>query len=288
MHAVMIDNISKKYSGKKLKNFYAVNSLSLNIEKGEVFGFLGPNGAGKSTTIKAIMGLITPDSGEITINGIPSGKTESRRLIGYLPENPSFFDTLSGREYLRFVGRSFTMTATDINDAINRHCSYLELTDALNRPIRSYSKGMVQRLGIAQTLIHDPEIFILDEPMSGLDPVGRAMVKDIIIDLKKQGKTVFFSTHITSDVEKVCDRVAILKAGKLCMLESVADTQANTLAGYQIRFTSGNTDVVEELFVQTDVLSSTISRIESSGSRIIVVEPVRKGLEELFLQVIKG
>lgn len=288
MHAVMIDNISKKYSGKKFKNFFAVNSLSLNIVKGEVFGFLGPNGAGKSTTIKAIMGLITPDSGEITINGIPSGKTDSRRLIGYLPENPSFFDTLSGREYLRFVGRSFAMTATDINDAINRHCSYLELTDSLNRPIRSYSKGMVQRLGIAQTLIHDPEIFILDEPMSGLDPVGRAMVKDIIIDLKKQGKTVFFSTHITSDVEKVCDRVAILKAGKLCLLESVADTQANTLAGYQIRFTSGNAEVVEELFVQTDVLSSTISRIESSGSRIIVVEPVRKGLEELFLQVIKG
>ena len=288
MYAIEILNISKKYIGKRFKSKIAVDSLDLGIYRGEVLGFLGPNGAGKSTTIKSIMGLVVPDTGSVVINGLAAIKAESRRSVGYLPENPSFYDTLSGREYLHFVGRAFDMEAASIKTAVEESACRLDLEDALNRPIRSYSKGMVQRLGLAQTLIHDPDIFVLDEPMSGLDPIGRAMVKEIILDLKQKGKTVFFSTHITSDVERVCDRVAVLKNGKLRMLANVGETLASSLAGYSIRFSKAGTDIIEDIFSSPADLRLKISQIETAGGVVQLVEPVRKGLEELFLELIKG
>ncbi|NCP04398.1 MAG: ABC transporter ATP-binding protein, partial [Deltaproteobacteria bacterium] len=198
MNAIEINNLFKVFRGKKLARVEALKDLSLAIPKGEVFGFLGPNGAGKSTTIKTLMGLIRPTSGRVRLMGLDVTDARSRLLVGFLPENPAFYDFLSAREYLQFVGRTFKMEPALLKKRIEEVLERFDLVAAAKRPMRGYSKGMVQRLGLAQTLVHDPDLYILDEPMSGLDPLGRALVKDLIKELKQKGKTVFFSSHITS------------------------------------------------------------------------------------------
>lgn len=189
--AIAIDSISKTYIGKKRVRVEALKNVSLTVGLGEVFGFLGPNGAGKSTTIKCLVGLMRPTKGTATIMGESIPSIASRRNIGYLPENPSFYDYLSAEEYIRFVGSAFQMPADELTRKSEEVLKLLELWDARKRPIRSYSKGMVQRVGLAQVLVHDPDVFILDEPMSGLDPLGRSLVKEIISDLKRRGKRYF-------------------------------------------------------------------------------------------------
>lgn len=210
----------KEFSNKKIE---ALKSLSLDINEGEVFGFLGPNGAGKSTTIKLMLNLIRPTSGTLSIAGKSVSQKSVRRMIGYLPENPYFYDHLSAKELLWFGGKSCDMSDSAIEERTTSLLKSLDLFNAMNRPLRSYSKGMVQRAGLALALIHDPKILILDEPMSGLDPMGRKKVFDLILMLKKEGKTVFFSSHILHDIERLCDRAAILINGNLARLINVKE-----------------------------------------------------------------
>jgi len=202
MQAIEITELCKVFKGKKGAVVEALKGISLSVGQGEVFGFLGPNGAGKSTTIKCLMGLLKPTFGSASIMGRPISDPAARQAVGYLPENPAFYEYLTAEEYLLFVGRVFKMPEALLARRTEEMLKLLELWDARRRQMRGYSKGMVQRLGLAQTLIHDPDVYILDEPMSGLDPIGRALVKEIILDLKKRGKCVFFSTHITDDVER--------------------------------------------------------------------------------------
>jgi len=203
------------------KEVYALKSLTLNVEEGEVFGFLGPNGAGKSTAIKLLLNLIRPTSGTVSINGKDVSGRDVRRNIGFLPENPYFYDHLSAKELLWFGGKSCDMDNLAIQERTETLLKELDLIEAMNRPLRSYSKGMVQRAGLALALIHDPKILILDEPMSGLDPMGRRKVFELILRLKGEGKTIFFSSHILHDIERLCDRAAILINGSLKRLINV-------------------------------------------------------------------
>jgi ABC-2 type transport system ATP-binding protein len=284
MNAVEISHLSKSYPGKKLGKVAALHDLSLEIPSGEVFGFLGPNGAGKSTTIKIVMGLLRPGSGSVRVMGCPVQSVESRRKVGYLPENPSFYDFLTAREYLAFVGRTFGMDDAAIRSQSSRVLELLDLEGAADRPIRGYSKGMVQRLGLAQAMVHDPDLYILDEPMSGLDPVGRALVKEIIKDLKGRGKTVFFSTHITADIETVCDRVGIVAGGRLRSVDSVANILQSGVVGYLIE--ASRAGVSEELQVERDRLQEQLSQLLETGAVIERIEPVRKDMEAFFLDII--
>lgn len=285
MNALDIQGLSKNFKGKKRQTIEALKALSLTIEHGEIFGFLGPNGAGKSTTIKCLMGLIRPTSGSAFIMGEPIGSEASRRNVGYLPENPAFYDYLTAEEYLRFVGKTFKMPTDLLTRRAEEALKLLELWDARKRPIRGYSKGMVQRVGLAQVLIHDPELYILDEPMSGLDPIGRALVKEIILDLKKRGKSVFFSTHITDDVEKVCDRVGVLLHGELKLVERVDAIMLQGIIGYQVQIKSVD-GVVQDYDLAKNQLGSFLSEQVAVGHEVLLVEPRRKNLEDLFLSLV--
>jgi len=287
MYALYMQGLSKSFKGKKRQTVEALKGVSLSIEQGEVFGFLGPNGAGKSTTIKCLMGLIRPTSGTASIMGEAIGSEASRRNVGYLPENPAFYDYLTADEYLQFVGKTFKMPDALLTRRSAEVLKQLELWDARKRPIRGYSKGMVQRVGLAQVLIHDPDVYILDEPMSGLDPIGRALVKEIIVDLKKRGKSVFFSTHITDDVEKVCDRVGILLHGELKMVDRVDAIMSRGIVGYQVRLKDADGTVLDEE-VPKELLDRFLAEQVARGREIVLVEPRRKNLEDFFLSLVHG
>lgn len=297
--AVSIDNLSKTFRGKKRSVVDALTRLDLTIQEGEVFGFLGPNGAGKSTTIKILMGLINTTSGSASLMGVPVASAQCRLNVGYLPENPALYDFLTASEYLEFVGRSFRMPASLINSRSAEVLERLQLTEAAKRPVRSYSKGMVQRLALAQALLHDPDLYILDEPMSGLDPIGRSLVKDIIRELKQRGKTVFFSTHITADVEAVCDRVGIIVKGKLELLDYVEKIMQSGIVGYTVQvngshdLSSGFPQCVKvgdlwEYSVQKDKFNDFVAQVAANGDKIELIETRRRDLEEFFLEIVKG
>jgi len=301
MNAIEIAGLCKQFKGKKMARVDALKDLDLQIAQGEIFGFLGPNGAGKSTTIKCLMGLIRPTSGTATIMGEETGSVASRAKIGFLPENPAFYDYLSAEEYLRFVGKTFKMPEALLTRRTEETLKQLELWDARKRPMRGYSKGMVQRVGLAQTLIHDPDLYILDEPMSGLDPIGRALVKEIILDLKKRGKSVFFSTHITDDVEKVCDRVGVIVKGRLEALDSVENIVRKGIEGYvvQTRLDRGNHDALGgfditrknetfvEYFVPVTGFNDFMALAGVNSVEVTLVETKRKDLESFFLEIVE-
>jgi len=288
MNAIETAVLCKTYKGKKFTTVEALKSLDLVVPKGEIFGFLGPNGAGKSTTIKVLLGLIRPTSGSARIMGIDIHSNESRRKVGYLPENPAFYDYLTAEEYLTFVGRAFAMPDDLLRQERERVLKQLELWDARKRAIRSYSKGMVQRVGLAQVLIHDPDVYILDEPMSGLDPLGRALVKEIMLELKARGKCVFFSTHITADVETVCDRVGIILKGELKSVEQVDKIMTEGVIGYNLRIRPHNHSGIVERYVPKEELPTVMQELFTAGDEISLIEPSRKSLEDFFLDIVKG
>lgn len=283
--AIDIADLAKTYRNKKMAKVNALRDLTLQIAPGEVFGFLGPNGAGKSTTIKILTGQIRATQGSARLFGVPVGEVAARRRLGYLPENPAFYDYLTAREYLAFVGKVFSMSPDAIKTQSALVLDRLDLTAAANRPIRSYSKGMVQRLGLAQTLLHDPDLYILDEPMSGLDPIGRALVKDIISELKKRGKTVFFSTHITADVEAVCDRLGVIVGGKLRAVDTVSAVLHKSLSGYRIHSIAVDGTLMD-MSVGVDELQPQLQQLVAAGVRIERIEPQRQDLEKFFLRVV--
>jgi ABC-2 type transport system ATP-binding protein len=214
MPAIDFDHISKTFR-HGIRRQSALKEMSLSIHRSEIFGFLGPNGAGKSTAIKILLNFIRPDKGSVWIEGLEVGKDPFQHYIGYLPETPCFYENLSGLETLWFAGKASGMDGQRIKDHTEEVLRRLDLEKAGAWPVRTYSKGMKQRLGLAMALIHDPHIYILDEPMSGLDPLGRRLITEVILGLRQQGKTVFFSSHILSDVERLCDRIGILNKGEL-------------------------------------------------------------------------
>lgn len=297
--AISVENLSKSYKGKRLQTVRALTQATFKVAQGEIFGFIGPNGAGKSTTIKILVGLIRANAGQAQVFGVPVTEPKARLKVGYLPENPAFYDFLTAQEYLRFVGQAFKMSDEKIRSESTRVLEFLDLTSAAKRPIRSYSKGMVQRLGLAQTLLHDPDLYILDEPMSGLDPLGRALVKDIILDLKMRGKTVFFSTHVTADVERVCDRVGVIVGGVFREERVVDELLREGIDGYFCRV-RGITDLlarqlnatscgegVFQLFVERSGFDNFATELLQGGGSFDLIEPRRRDVEEYFLNLVK-
>lgn len=227
--SISIHHLNKTYKNTfGIKSSPAIEALNLSVSKGESFGFLGPNGAGKSTVIKMMMDFIRCDSGVITINGVDVTSPAARKDIGFLSENPSFYDHLSAEEILQFGGRIAGMNEGVLLTRIEALLERMLLSHARRKPLRTYSKGMVQRTGLALAMIHDPALCILDEPMSGLDPMGRKLVTDVILDMRRAGKTIFFSSHILSDVEKLCDRVGVLNKGKLLFCGPIDELKAQT------------------------------------------------------------
>ncbi len=283
----------------------ALDDLNLVVEKGEVFGFLGPNGAGKTTTLKILMNLIRPTSGRARILGEPPGSVSVQRRIGYLPENPYFYDYLTPEEFLRYMGRIFGLKGDILNRKVDELLESVGLTRARKLQLRKFSKGMVQRIGIAQAIINDPQVAFLDEPMSGLDPLGRREVRQVISTLKSRGVTVFFSSHILPDVETLCDRVAIMNRGRLQATGALQDILKVSIQGHEIILAGVGPKAKEELGksceqvtdlgdrlclrVKTQAqVSSVLSGALSQGAELISINPIRCSLEDYFFKEVTG
>src|ERR1700693_913712 len=236
--AIETQNLTKEYpyGFLHLKRKTSLENLTMQVEDGEVFGFLGPNGAGKSTTIKLLMGIIFPTAGSAQILGKPVSDVSMHRDIGYLPEQPYFYDYLTAAEVLDYFARFHGFSAAERKERVQKMLRKVGLETAGKIQLRKFSKGMWQRVGLAQAIVHDPKLLILDEPMSGLDPVGRREVRDIILELKRDGKTVMFSTHILSDAEVLCDRVAVIVGGKLRGVGATGEMVGMKTEGLEILF----------------------------------------------------
>jgi ABC-2 type transport system ATP-binding protein len=300
--AIEIDGLTKDYyTGFWRKRPHrALDGLTLQVEAGEVFGFLGPNGAGKSTTLKLLMGLMFPTAGTARILGRSIEDVSMHRQIGYLPEQPYFYDYLTGRELLDYFARFFGYGPTERRERVERFLERVGLSAAGNIQLRKYSKGMLQRVGIAQAILHDPQVVFLDEPMSGLDPVGRREVRDIILDLRKHGRTVFFSTHILSDAEMLCDRVAVLLAGKLQGVGSPSEILDVGVQGMEILFelpqgralppdlADQTTQTGSRLRVEVpeEELYAALERLHLRQARILSVTPIKPTLEDYFFRLV--
>jgi ABC-2 type transport system ATP-binding protein len=284
----------------------ALDALTLEIPQGEVFGFLGPNGAGKSTTLKLLMQLIYPSSGRAEILGRPVGDLAARRRIGFLPENPYFYDNLTAEEVLSYFAGLFGYRGPDRRRRVAACLDDVGIGPERRLQLRRFSKGMVQRVGLAQALINEPEVVFLDEPMSGLDPLGRRQVRELILGLRSRGCTVFFSSHVLSDAEALCHRVAILARGRLVASGSVAemvdfnvrgwelvvadlpDAAAETLRATMRRVTrlAGNR---YELQLPPEISPERLmAELATMGARLVSINPLRQSLEDVFLEHVSG
>lgn len=299
MFAIEIQGLSKDYAvgfwKKQLRP--ALKPLNLGVETGETFGFLGPNGAGKTTTLKLLMGIIFPTSGSATILGRDFLDPEVKRKVGFLPEQPYFYDYLSAPELLDYYARLSGVPADVRKRRIVELLGRVGLSDVGNKQLRKFSKGMLQRVGIAQTIIHDPEIVFLDEPMSGLDPVGRHEVRELIQSLKDDGKTIFFSTHILSDAEALCDRVAVIHKGELRGVGVVNDFRSSVAEKTEVIWLGAGAlaavqDVVAEPHITGDTVRATVQsgdldrlleKLRQQRTRLISVTPIHRTLEDYFL-----
>jgi ABC-2 type transport system ATP-binding protein len=300
--AIEIENLTKEYPHGflNLKKKTSLEGLNMQVETGEVFGFIGPNGAGKSTAIKLLMRLIFPTSGSARILGRPISEIEMHRDIGYLPEQPYFYDYLTAAELLDYFARIHEIAAADRKERVQQMLKKVGLETAGKIQLRKYSKGMLQRVGMAQAILHDPKVVILDEPMSGLDPVGRREVRDIILELKREGKTVMFSTHILSDAEMLCDRVGVIVGGKLRGVgapEQLVDVKTQ---GMEILFEltgqstapllakATRTGDRYRLQVPEAELYGAIEQLRAAGAKILSVAQVRATLEEFFMDLVEA
>lgn len=308
MDAIVIDQLTKTYKSNWpwKPPSVVLRGLSFSVGQGEIFGFLGPNGAGKTTTLKILIGLIRQTSGRAEVLGAPAGDVEVHRRIGFLPESPYFYDYLTAEEFLQFYGRLAGMSGEALTPQVTTLLEMVGLIDARTRQLRKFSKGMLQRVGLAQALIHDPELVILDEPMSGLDPIGRKEVRDVILHLREQGKTVLFSTHIIPDVEMICDRVVVIvkgqvvAAGRVDELVNRGHTRSIEVVCEGVRgeaapsLCTAVTRLVQRgnqcLLVLPDPnhLEEVLAQIRAQGGKLISVTPQRGSLEELFVQKASG
>ncbi len=279
----------------------SLDDLSLTVEDGEIFGFLGPNGAGKTTTLKLLTGLIFPTCGTARIRGRSIDDIDMHRQIGYLPEQPYFYDYLTARELLDYYARFSPSSAIERRGRIAHLLERVGLASAADVQLRKYSKGMLQRVGIAQAILDDPQVLLLDEPMSGLDPVGRREVRDIIVELRKQGRTIFFSTHILSDAEMLCDRVAILAGGKLQGVGAPGEIMSLEVHAMDILFElPAGQDVPPALSenvtkigarcrveVPESELYAALDQLRRSQARLLSISPIRPTLEDYFLRLVQ-
>lgn len=300
--AIKISGLRKTYrTGFWFKRFVALDNLDLDVKEGEILGFLGPNGAGKTTTFKLMLGLAFPDKGSISFWGEPSNGYKSRSNIGFLPENPYFYSHLTAAESLDFYARLFDLTDEQRKKRVNELLVSVGLEHARSRQLRKFSRGMLQRIGIAQALINDPKLLILDEPMSGLDPMGRKEMRDIILGCRNQGKTVIFSSHILSDVEMICDQVAIILNGKLQEIVRVDEILDREIEAWEITYaglSSESSALIESkgvqtirsgdrVFVKTDdepKAREILKEIERHGGKLISFGPRRDSLEDIFVK----
>ena len=300
---IEIENLTKDYETGfwRKRKVRALDGLSLTVESGQIFGFLGANGAGKTTTLKVLMRLIYPTAGAARILGRDINDIAMHARIGYLPENPYFYDYLTAREFLNYCGELFGLDRATCEHRTNELLTRVNLeTKGWDRQLRKFSKGMLQRVGLAQALINDPEVVFLDEPMSGLDPVGRREVRDLIAALRTDGKTVFMCSHILSDIEVLCDNVAILKHGRLAHAGSLAELRAGETNMFEVIATGADPEVLEKQLGGGATVTTTASglRIEvaneaevdaviaalrQASGKLVSVQPVRQSLEELFL-----
>jgi len=277
----------------------SLDHLTLEVADGEVFGFLGPNGAGKTTTLKLLTGLIFPTSGTARVRGRSIDDVRMHREIGYLPEQPYFYDYLTARELLDYYARFSNYSATERRARVERFLGLVGLASAADVQLRKFSKGMLQRAGIAQAILHDPPVVFLDEPMSGLDPIGRREVRDIIHDLKRQGRTVFFSTHILSDAEMLCDRVAVLAAGKLQGVGTPNEIVSIEVAAMEIFFEMPEGRALPAALSRAEAIGArhrlevpeaelycTLDKLRECEARILSVSPVRPTLEDYFIRMV--
>lgn len=300
-----IKNLSKSFrTGFWLKKTEALRNVSLTVRENEIYGFLGPNGAGKTTTIKTILGLIFPDSGTISIFGKDYTDISTRKYIGYAPEQPYFYEYLTAYEFLKFYGSLFNISTNELKRRIPVLLEMVGLIGKESLQLRKFSKGMLQRIGLAQALINDPKFLILDEPMSGLDPIGRREIRDLILALRKSGKTVFFSTHILSDVEMICDKVAIIINGEIRKEASLNELLSIDYTEVEIVFKTNDKSVKDDLkkigLLLKDVedtsyiivnkvdINKTIDTIRTHNGNVISISPKRKTLEDLFIKEINS
>lgn len=300
--AIETENLTKDYPSGflHLKKRRSLEGLTMQVEAGEAFGFLGPNGAGKSTTIKLLVGLIFPTCGTARILGKPISDSEMHREIGYLPEQPYFYDYLTAAELLDYFARFHNLTGADRRERVGRMLKKVGLETAGKIQLRKYSKGMLQRVGLAQAILHDPQVVILDEPMSGLDPVGRREVRDIILELKREGRTVLFSTHILSDAEMLCDRVGVIVGGKLRGVGAPGEIVEMKAQGMEILFEyEGNAASTAALLgkatragnryrlqVAEGELYGALEQLRAAQARILSVTQLKPTLEEYFMHLV--
>ncbi len=292
------EGLTKIFEAGLRGSVHAVEDLDLSVDAGEIFGFVGPNGAGKTTTIKMLMGLIFPTRGRALIFDDPIPSEAAKARLGYLPENPSYHEFLTGWEAMRFFATLAGVPRPEQARRCEELLGMVGLSDAAGRQIRKYSKGMQQRLGIAQALVSDPALVVLDEPMSGLDPIGRREMRDLILQLKRQGKTVFFSTHILPDVEMLCDRVGVIIHGRLQdvgrlgeMLSARVQTVELTVdvPGGVARFERGRVIATEGervtvVFDDTAAAEEALRTVLAAGGHPVSLTPNRETLEDYFLR----
>ena len=301
--AIEIMGLSKEYpyGFLSLKKKRSLENLTMQVDDGEIFGFLGPNGAGKSTTIKLLMRLIFPTSGTARILGKSIDDVSMHQNIGYLPEQPYFYDYLTATEVLDYFARFHNLSAADRRERVPRMLKKVGLETANKIQLRKYSKGMLQRVGLAQAILHHPEVVVLDEPMSGLDPLGRREVRDIILELKKQGRTVLFSTHILSDAEVLCDRVGVIVGGKLRGVGTPGEMVGIQSQGMEIAFdldTAGKnfpllekatkTGAVYRVQVPEAELYASLDALKAAGARIVSVAQIKATLEDFFMNLVEA
>jgi ABC-2 type transport system ATP-binding protein len=304
--AIRTEELCKDYrTGFWRRRARVLRGLNLEVRAGEVFGYLGPNGAGKTTTLKLLMGLIHPTAGRATILGRDISEVDVKAQVGFLPENPYFYDYLTGREFLDYYGRLFALPGRARRERVDRLLHEVGMAHAAELSLRKYSKGMLQRIGLAQALINDPDLVVLDEPMTGLDPLGRKEVRDLILRLKAAGKTIFFSTHIIPDVEVICDRVGIIFVGELVTVGPLETLLGTHLESIEITFsglppgdpgvpggpwarppvhTAGRTIVA---VADEATGNATVRALVERGATIHSVVPLRRTLEEEFVQQIE-
>ena len=306
--AIETDNLSKDFlvGFWRPRPYRALDGLTLAVEPGEVYGFLGPNGAGKSTTLKLLMQLIYPTAGQARILGKPVGDLAVRQRIGFLAENPYFYDYLTAEEVLTYFARLFGVDSRDVKPKVSAVLDRVGLGAERRLRLRQYSKGMLQRVGLAQALINDPEVVFLDEPMSGLDPLGRRDVRDLILELRAQGRTVFFSSHILSDAETLCSRVGIMAQGRLVAAGRVSEMVAFELKGYELVASGVGEELQAQLASRVDHVTSLaggrytiripatqrpeqlMTELSARGAKVESLTPLRDTLEDYFVKKIQA
>ena len=276
--AISVRNLTKDFRiGLKGLKLRAVDDLSLSVPRGQVFGLLGPNGCGKSTTLKVVLGLVSATAGEISILGLPSATAEARARTGFLPEAPYFHKFLSGRELVRYCAHLSGLPSPRVEPAVAEALELVGMTAAADRLVGTYSKGMLQRIGLAQAIVHDPELVILDEPTAGVDPVGAAAIGRIIESMRARGKTVVLCSHLLGQVEQVCDRVAIMDKGRLVLEGAVADVLERR-----------DRHVLTLESLTPEALAAAEAALAAHGAKVGVVSHPRRSLEELFRELVTG